>query len=249
MVGPMPLGLDGPARLRNIQDDPFAVRGNRETIAGELLITFDPTPGTWMYEWDNDRVEDARFAISAGLVYRHLPTTQDAAIGFLGNRTSFAFPGSAPAEDLWESNIRIVSKINQDFGLIANVLFGTAQANGDNDRKIERYALDLRAIYKKIKVTSQVKVNDWGPFDYHRDFNLTYPMQLLLDVSTTLGKPDWFLLPSTQFGIQAKWRSLDEFSPRYLPNELDFVPEPGVIDPGLGSEWEIRTYFHINIGK
>ena len=35
-----------------------------------------------MYEWDNDRAEDAKFAMSAGFVYRHLPTSQDAAIGF-----------------------------------------------------------------------------------------------------------------------------------------------------------------------
>ena len=23
-----------------------------------------------------------------------------------------------------------------------------------------------------------VRFNDWGPYDYHRDFNLTYPFQL-----------------------------------------------------------------------
>ena len=83
IVDPMPNDVQAPGRLRNIQDDPFAVRANRETIAGELLLTYDPTPGTWMYEWDNDRAEDAKFAMNAGFVYRHHPTTQDAAIGFL----------------------------------------------------------------------------------------------------------------------------------------------------------------------
>jgi hypothetical protein len=33
----MPNDVQAPGRLRNIQDDPFAVRGNRETVAGELL--------------------------------------------------------------------------------------------------------------------------------------------------------------------------------------------------------------------
>ncbi len=253
LVDPVPGDIVGPGRLRNIQSDPFAVRSNRETVAGELLITFDPTPGTWMYEWDNDRMEDAKFAVSAGFVYRHLPTTQDAAIGFLGNRTSFAFPQSAPAQDLWESNIRVVSKINKDFGVIANVLVGNAQANGSDDRLIERYAMDLRAIYKKLKLTSHLKINDWGPFDYHRDFNLTYPVQIMLDLSTTLSKPDWFLLPSTQMGIRGTWRSLDKYSPRYLPNQVanEFATEP-ILSPegfGNGSEWELRTYIHINIGK
>jgi hypothetical protein len=55
------------------------VRGNRETVAGELLLTYDPTPGT--YGLDNDMTEDAKFAVSTGFVFRHLPTSQDAAIG------------------------------------------------------------------------------------------------------------------------------------------------------------------------
>ncbi len=253
LVDPIPNDIQSPGRLRNILDDPFAVRANRETVAGELLITFDPTPGTWMYEWDNDRAEDAKFAMSAGFVYRHLPTTQDAAIGFLGNRTSFAFPQSAPAHDLWETNVRMVSKLSPNFGLISNILFGTAQANGSDDRLIERYAMDLRAVYKKLKLISQFQVNDWGPYDYHRDFNLTYPVQLMLDLSTTLGKPDWFILPNTQMGIRWTWRSLDEFSPRYLPNQTasEFSPEPIVSPVGFpnGSEWELRTYIHVNIGK
>jgi len=254
LVDPIPGDVGGPGRLRNILEDPFVVRnGNRETVAGELLITFDPTPGTWMYAWDNDRMEDAKFAMSAGLVYRHLPTSMDAAIGFLGNRTSFAFPGAAPAQDLWEANIRTVSKINPDLGLITNILFGTAQARGSDDRLIERFAMDVRSIYKKYKLISHVKVNDWGPFDYHRDFNLTYPLQLMLDLSTTLSKPDWYILPSTQLGVRWTWRSLNEFSPRYLPTVTasEFATDPEISPVGFdnGTEWEFRTYIHINIGK
>ncbi|UKM65543.1 glycosidase [Flavobacteriaceae bacterium GSB9] len=253
IVDPMPNGVGAPGRLRNVIDDPFAVRaGNRETTAGELLLTFDPTPGTWMYEWDNDRAEDAKFAMNLGFTYRHLPTTQDAHIGFLANRQYFAFGESAPAEDLWEAHSRIVSKLNPDLGIIGNFYYGNGQGNGDSQRTITRFGGDIRMIYKKMKLMSHVKVNDWGPFDYHRDFNLTFPLQLMLDLSTTLGKPDWFILPSTQIGIRGMWRSLDENSPRYLPNQTaEFASEPIVSPVGFpnGSEWEIRTYIHINIGK
>jgi hypothetical protein len=244
--------VQAPGRLRNIQDDPFSVRANRETTAGELLLTFDPTPGTWMYEWDNDRQEDAKFAMSTGFVYRHHPTAQDAAIGFLSNRTSFAFPNSAPAQDLWESNTRIVSKLNSEFGIIGNFYFGNGQANGSDERLVKRFGGDVRVIHKKLKLISQLKINDWGPFDYHRDFNLTFPLQFMADLSTTVGKPDWFILPNTQIGVRFTWRSLDEFSPRYLPNvAAEFATAP-VISPvgfGNGNEWEIRTYIHINLGK
>ncbi|QBZ98916.1 glycoside hydrolase family 2 TIM barrel-domain containing protein [Flavobacterium sangjuense] len=253
LVEAMPNDVSSPGRLRNIQDDPFVVRANRETVGGELLLTYDPTPATWMYEWNNDMVEDAKFAVSTGFVYRNLPTTQDAAIGFLSNRTAFAFAKSAPAQNLWESNTRIVSKLTPDLGVIANMYFGNGQANGDSERTINRAGGDIRLIYRKIKLTSSIKFNDWGPFDYHRDFNLTYPLQLMLDLSTSVGKPNWYVLPNTKIGIMGTWRSLDQYSPRYSPNQTSgpFVTEPIVSPVGFpnGSEWEIRTYVHINIGK
>jgi len=252
IVEAMPNDVQAPGRLRNIEDDPFAVRANRETTAGELLLSYDPTPGTWMYEWDNDRQEDAKLAFNLGFVYRHHPTSMDAAIGFLDDRTSFAFPNSAPAEDLWEVRSRIVSKVHSDLGLIANLYAGNGQANGSDERLIQRVGGDIRLIYNKLKLVHSFKINDWGPFDYHRDFNLTFPVQLMLDLSTTVGKPDWFILPDTQIGIRGTWRSLDQYSPRYSPNEaLPFAPSPIISPVGFdnGSEWEIRTYIHINIGK
>ncbi|WP_299667763.1 glycoside hydrolase family 2 TIM barrel-domain containing protein [uncultured Polaribacter sp.] len=255
LVDAMPNNIgSAPGRLRNFVDDPFAVRGgNRETTAGEILFTFDPTPGTYMYDWDNDRTEDAKFAFNLGFVYRHLPTTQDAAIGFFADRSFFAFDQSAPAKDLWEVNSRIVSKVNPDLGLIANVYFGNAQPNGSDARTIERFGGDIRMVSKKFKLVHTWKINDWGPFDYHRDFNLTYPVQLMLDVSTSVGKPDWFILPDTKIGLRGTWRSLNEFSPRYSPNATSsaFATSPTISPVGFpdGSEWEIRTYIHINIGK
>ncbi|PWH84580.1 glycosidase [Algibacter marinivivus] len=256
LVDAMPNDMDpnSAGRLRNIQDDPFAVRGNRKTTAGELLLTYDPTPGSWYYEWDNDRAEDAKFAMNLGFVFRHLPTTMDAAIGFLANRQSFAFGAATPAEDLWEVHSRIVSKTSPDFGFIANLFAGNAQANGSDARLIERYGGDVRMIYNNIKITAQAKFNDWGPFDYHRDFNQTFPEQFMLDISTTLGKPDWFILPDTKIGIRGTWRSIDQYSGRYNPTQTiditgNSVPDPNAIGFDNGNEWEIRTYVHINIGK
>ena len=31
-------------------------------------------------------------------------------------------------------------------------------------------------------------MNDFGPYDFHREFNLTYPMQLMGDLSRNLGR-------------------------------------------------------------
>jgi hypothetical protein len=255
LEGPIDTNVPEPGRPRNILDDPFAVRANREQVAGELLLTYDPTPGTWMYDWDNDRTEDSKFAVSAGVVFRHLPTTQDAAIGILPDgRTTFAFDGAAPAEDLYEVNARVISKWSRDLGIIANIYTGDAQANGSDARTIHRYGMDLRMIYKNIKLASFVKINDWGPYDYHRDYNLTYPLQLMADLSTEIGKPDWFILPGTRIGIRGTWRSLNQYSPRYNPTQImdpagNWVPDPTAIGFPNGDEWEIRTYIHINVGN
>jgi hypothetical protein len=251
LVDAMPNGVAAPGRLRNVIDDPFAVRGNRETTAAEILLTFDPTPGTFMYEWNNDRAEDAKFAMNLGFVFRHLPTTMDAHIGFQADRSFFAFGNSAPAQDLWEVHSRMVSKVSRDLGIIGNFYYGNGQANGDSERLIKRFGGDIRMIYKKMMVQTRVQVNDWGPFDYHRDFNFTFPLQFMVDFSTTLGKPDWFILPSTTLGIRGTWRSLDENSNRFLPIEAAANADPILSPTGFpnGSEWEIRTYININIGQ
>lgn len=255
LAGPIGPNFAAPARPRNILDDPFSVRGNRETMAGELLLTYDPTPATWMYEWDNDRMEDAKFAMSAGMVYRHLPTVQDAAIGILGNgRTTFVFPGSAPAQDLWEVNARMVSKLTTNFGVIGNFYMGNGQANGSDARTINRYGIDIRTIYKKMKLITIAKFDDWGPFDYHRDFNQTFPLQLICDWSIQVTNPDWFMMPGTKLGIRTTYRTLNKYSNRYAPttkiNSLgEFVPDPDAIGFPDGNEWEIRTYIQININN
>jgi hypothetical protein len=254
IVGPISNDVPAPGRPRNILEDPFAVRQNRETTAGELLISYDPTPATWLWAWDNDEIEDAPFAMSADFVYRHLTTTQDAAIGIMANgRTIFAFPGAPPAHDLWEVSSRIVSKLNPKLGFIVNLYGGNAQANGSDARLIHRYGTDLRFLYKKVKLVSAVKVNDWGPYDYHRDFNLTYPLQLMADLSYSVVMRKWFILPETRVGIRGTWRSLDQYSPRYSPVKTlnsagEWVPDPTAIGYGNGEEWEIRLYFHFSLG-
>ncbi len=250
LVGPVPVDVPAPGRPRNILADPFSVRANREQTAGELLVSFDPTPATFMYAWDADNREDARFAMNLGFIFRHLPTTQDAAIGILADgRTLFAFPGAAPAQDLWEVRSRIVSRVSSDLRLIANLYGGTAQPNGNDGRLLKRYGGDLRMAKGQVKLMGAAKFNDWGPFDYHRDFNLTYPTQLMGDLSYFLGLPSWFNVPGTRFGLRGTWRTLDRFSPRFCPERLSDATGNAVCDPTApaktGREWEIRSYLTV----
>jgi hypothetical protein len=249
MAGPVPDEVGLP---RNVLDDPFAVRANRETVGGELMLTYDPTPATWMWAWDNDVREDARFAASVGYVFRHFPTTQDAAIGILEDgRTTFSFDGATPPRDLWEINARIVSRPNAGMRLVAHLYGGTGEPNGSDTRKINRYGGDARLAWHSLALAGHAKFNDWGPYDYHRDGNNTFPVQLMGDISHSLGSPRWFEFPQTRIGVRATWRSLDEYSPRYCPAKKDTCEGDPACDPELpgsdGNEWEIRTYLHFSI--
>ena len=88
-----------------------------------------------------------------------------------------------------------------------------------------------------------------GPYDYHRNFNLTFPLQLMGDISFNLGKPRWFGLPQTRFGVRGTYRTLDRYSNRYQPEgEPEPLPNEDYPD-GLpeGNEWEIRTYIHFSL--
>jgi hypothetical protein len=253
IVGPMPQGMRSPGRLRNIFDDPFAVRDNREMTGAELVISYDPTPATWLFAWDNDVREDARLAASAGLTYRHMRTGRDAAIGFLADGvTYFATEVSAPARDLWEVNGRFVSRVSSGIRAVAHAYYGTAEPNvvqgsplftsavptDYNLRVITRSGADVKLVGAGNTLTAAAKFNDFGPYDYYRDYGLTYPVQLSGELSHSLGSPQWFdTNPQTRIGVRATWRSLDQWSPRYLAL-------PG--DPN-GSEWEFRTYLKLAI--
>ena len=252
VVGPIP--GDAGVRPRNVIDDPFAVRAwSRETRALEFLLGYDPTPATWLHTWDSDVREDAPFAALFSFVYKSFPTTQDASIGILADgRTPFAFPGAPGPRDIWEVRARLISKGQRGRGIIANLYTGTGEPNGENNRLVRRHGAEVRALSGPLKLETYARINDWGPYDYHRDFNLTFPLQLMGDISYSIGLPQWFAdLPGSRLGIRATWRSLDQYSPRYCPKPVTdsdgfLVCEPGQAGP-KGSEWEVRTYLHFSM--
>jgi hypothetical protein len=253
LVGPMMHAEDLTAtggRSRNIIDDPFAVRWNRETTGAELMLTYDPHPATWMWAWDNDIREKANFSTSLGLVFKRHHTTADAGLFISAEGNLYAFPGGTPVRDLWEINWRAINRFGVSTRMVTNAYVGTDEPNGDNTRLIERFGVESRIIWPNVAFGWHFKINDFGPYDYHRDFGLTYPLQLMGDLAFTLGTPRWFSLPETKFGVMGTYRTIDRYSPRYLPPGDLPVPIDGELYPdGLdgGREWEIRTYVHLAI--
>ena len=238
IVGPGPSNSGLPAR--NVLDDPFAVRGNRETVAGELLLAYDPTPATWMWAWDNVAREDAPLAASLDFTYRHQPTSTDASTFIPAgsfSRVPFAF-GSPPA-NVWELKARFVSAPMSSLRVAGEIFGGPAQAVGPSPRLVNRYGIVARLTWQSVAFMTFLKFNDWGAYDYYKDFNLTYPMQVMGDLSYAFGIPVWLVLPQTRIGVRGTYRTLNGYSNRFVPNPSD----PGA----LGNEWEIRTYLNVSL--
>jgi len=244
LVGPLPAiasTLDGetgwytPAVVpRNVVDDPFAVDGNRETVAGELLFVWDPTPGSWFWAWDQARHEDAPLAMALDLVYRHQPTSRDAALAFTDDGTVFTFQGAPPPADVWDATLRWVGAPADRVRLVGSAWLGQGQSTGEDARLVFRGGVDGTAWWGAAALQLVAKWQDWGPYDYHRSFNLTYPFQGIADLSTGL---EGLRLPApgTRLGVRAKLRTFDEFSPDAETLGVE------------GEEWELGTYLRVRL--
>jgi hypothetical protein len=222
-------------RPRNIFDDPFAVLDNRETLGFELLLVYDPTPATWFWHWDRMNREDAPFAASIDAVYRMQPTTRDGNIIILEGGQPVPLGDVPPAHDVWDITFNFFANRGGGIRLAGAAFVGQNQSTGADPRLVTRYGANLRLAWQRLLFSTKVSLNDWGPYDYHRDFNLTYPFQWYGDLSYGW-RPAVFGKLDTRIGLRSQVRLLDEYSPEYLEDS-----------DGLGLEYEIGTYVTVSL--
>ncbi len=152
------------------------MRGNRETVGGELLITYDPTPATWMWAWDNDLREDARLAASLGFVFRHHAHHQDATICFLGRTalTVFAWIAACRRPTSGRPEPAIWSRLRSpDLRLSWPSSTAATRRPTARTRASPTATAATRGLaWRSFAFSGFARFNDWGPYDYYRDFNL-----------------------------------------------------------------------------
>jgi len=203
---------------RDTDTDPFAVLGNREARSAELYLTYDPTGATQFYDWDNDWREDAKFAFNIGGTYTEYPTRTDSYLFFFepagGN---VPFGQGLPAEDVWGVSSRIVMNPNRNQKYIFRLVRGFEQSTGNPNGGTRKYSqLHWKAEFKRKHTFAGYYMKDaWGPYDFYRQFNITFPEQIKLDYSIRLGTSGQLGSVededrATRVGIRALYRSLDE---------------------------------------
>ena len=203
---------------RNTDTDPFAVLGNREARSAELYLTYDPTGATQFYDWDNDWREDARLAFNIGGTYTEYPTPTDSYLFFFEPAGSNApFGAGLPPEDVWAASSRIVMNPNRNAKYIFRVIRGFEQSTGNPNGGTRDYTqFHWKAEWFRRHTFEGYYMKDaFGPYDFYRQFNITFPEQWKLDYSIRLGTSGQIgsvedERRATRIGLRALYRSRDE---------------------------------------
>lgn len=223
----LPGGVLNPGvNARDRDTDPFAVLDNREARSAELFMTWDPTGATPFYQWDNDWREDASFAFNIGLNYTSFPTPTDANLFFfVPTNSNASFGVGLPEEDVWRASSRMVFNKNGN-RYILNLERGFDQSTGDPDGGTRDFwgITGKAVINERHVVEGWFKKDSWGPYDFERQFNITFPEQYKIDYSYLMDQrlDDRY---STKVGIRILARTNDENSPdnEFLDGNNDYI--------------------------
>jgi len=215
---------------RDTDNDPFAVLGNREARSAEVFLTWDPTGAPPFYDWDNDWREDAGFAFNLGANFTEFPTATDAHLFYYQEGgTNASFGAGLPAEDIWTVSSRMVMNPSQKAKYIVDLVRGFKQSSGNPAGGTrDFFELHGKAVLGgKHTISGYFKKDAWGPYDFHRQFNVTFPEQYQIDYSMRLGNSGAIgsvidETTATQVGIRALYRTYDENEPNFSPDVGDY---------------------------
>jgi beta-galactosidase len=217
---------------RNRDKDPFAVLGNREAISAEFFLTYDPTPASFFYNWDRQWREDAHLAFSIGGNYTSFKTDTDSHMFYyLEGQTNAPFGVGLEAADVWTGRGTLVLNPNPKLMITGTIEAGRQQSTGTPEGgSKDFYTLGTKFKFDRKHILDlTVKKDAWGPLDWYRQFNITYPWQVTFDYSMLVDRV-YDELMSGKIGFRALFKTLDEMAPDYEleGGRNDYVFQTGI---------------------
>jgi hypothetical protein len=210
---------------RNTDDDPFAVTGNRAARSAEIFFTYDPTGETFFYDWDNDARENAKLAFNLGLNYTEFPTATDNQLFFDGNTKSNLLCGGVgqPADHVWKASSKIVTNPSRNLRMILRLIGGQQQSTCTAERGAQNFyeIIGSMSFDGKHHLSGYFKKDAWGPYDFQKQLNFTYPEQYKFDYAYLLDEKR-HLHKSSKVGIRTIYRTLDADSPEGEDGTSDY---------------------------
>ncbi|MGL1902779.1 MAG: hypothetical protein OCC49_11625 [Fibrobacterales bacterium] len=218
---------------------------NPKTIGGELIVTYDPTPNTQLWFYDSDNQEDAELAAHLHLEYRKLGRTDRITyVNKRGYTVSFA-EGQSPY-DKFGTKLRLIFNPSPLFKIIARGYYDIKRGpNGQMKATINAFGGSFDLAYFQWRVSSEIKIDDWGPYDYMDEWNIVYPLQAKLGVSYGLSRIALFdFTKSSSIGARIYYRTI-----QYADDATQFSDSEILdrIHTVLNYELELRTFITINI--
>jgi len=185
-------------------NSPFSVVDNRETRAAEIYFTYDPTPGTFFYEWDNYLKEDSAFAFNLGLTKIEYPEKADART-IQGAQGPYQDNGR-PAEELLRYSSRIVVNPTDGIKITADLEAGHQQPIESNVGLSRFSSAESTLVHNARNVYTLTYANDaYGEYDWYRNFGTSYPRQVSLGYERLIGD----LAKPSRLGIKGYKRNLN----------------------------------------
>jgi len=204
LIDPMSSDAQDAGFKRYETNAPFSVVDNRETNAAEIYLTYDPTPGTFFYEWDNYLKEDAPFAFNLGITKIEYPHKADART-IVGAQGPFQDNGRPP-EELIRYSSRLVANPTESIKVTADIEAGHQQPIESNVGLSRFSSVESTVVHNVRNVYTATYANDaYGEYDWYRNFGTSYPRQVSLGYERLIGD----LGAPSRLGIKGYKRNLN----------------------------------------
>lgn len=181
---------------------PFSVTSNREADAIELFATYDTTPNTYFYEWDNYLREDAPVAFNIGLTHIDFKGKSDSNIM---NFDTGAFPDAGrSSEKVTKVEGRLVLNPTDSIRLNMNFAVGKKQPVF-SDVAVSNFASVAGTVVQNSKNIYQFKLarDAYGEYDFQEEQGVAYPLQMVLGYERILDLGDG----NSRIGVKATKRT------------------------------------------
>jgi len=168
---------------------PFSVTSNREANALELFATFDTTPNTYFYEWDNYLREDAPVAFNIGLTHIDFKGKTDSNIM---DFDTGAFPDAGRgAERVTKVEGRLVLNPSDSYRLNMNFNIGKKQPVFSDVAVSDFASFDGTVVHASKNIYHFKLARDaYGEYDFQEEQGISYPLQAVLGYERILDLGD-----------------------------------------------------------
>lgn len=179
---------------------PFAVLGNRPVDAYEFYITYDTTPGTYFYDWDNYLKEDAPIAFNFGITQMSFKKGDSNVMAF---DTGPALDDGRPAETVTKFTSRIGINPTENIRIYTDLAFGKQQPVFAVEPVTSFASVDTTLVHanKNVYTVSYAK-DAYGDYDFQAEQGVNFSHQMGLGYERMLD----FGSDGTKAGIAAKKR-------------------------------------------